>query len=213
MRRNNGAIGGLAFIGRLCESARPFYGVPRMSNRNRFEERDELSGPSKTQLKQAMHELQELGTALLALSREQLAAIRMDERLREALFEFGRMPTREARRRHMQYIGKLLRDTDAEPARRALAVIRAGEAALLAEAERWRERLLAEEAAFTEWVAAYPTAAARALRTQVRNVQRELAAAAEAGADLGARGKNRAFRELFQKIRTVLQQSRAAVAE
>lgn len=164
-----------------------------------------FDGPSKTQVKQAMHDLQDLGTALLALSANQLRAVPMEERLREALRQFGRMPTREAKRRHMQYIGRLLRETDSEPARQALEAIRAREASLLVEAERWRERLLVEDSAMTEWMKAHPAADAQPLRALLRKARRELAAMPEADpASPGARGKNRAYRELFQKIRSTL---------
>ena len=88
-------------------------------------------GPSKTQVKREMHELQDLGLALLNLPVAQRDAIAMDDRLREALREYHRMPTRESKRRHMQYVGKLLRDTDSAPARLALEQIRAGETRVL----------------------------------------------------------------------------------
>lgn len=169
------------------------------------------TGPSKTQVKQAMHELQDLGTALLTLSAHQLDAIEMDERLREALREHGRMPTREARRRHMQYIGKLLRDTDSEPARRALEQIRAGAARVLAEAEAWRERLLNEDGALTDWIKAHPQAEIQPLRALLRNARRELAEL-EASAPGTARAKSRAYKTLFQTLRAQLQREASAAA-
>jgi ribosome-associated protein len=172
------------------------------------------TGPSKTQVKAAMHELQDLGVELLKLNAAQLDAIEMDPRLRDALREAGRMPTREAKRRHMQYVGKLLRDTDSEPARRALLAIRSGDARLLADAERWREQLLAGDAALTDWIKAHPQTELQPLRTLIRNARREIAALEAAEPDApAARGKSRAFRELFQKLRVLLQQSAAAASQ
>lgn len=176
-------------------------------NDNRYEPDDAVfEGPSKTQLKQASQDLKnDLGNALLALSAAQLDKIEMDEKLREALRQQGRMPTREAKRRHMQYIGKLLRNTDSEPAQRAVLAIRAGEARLLALAERWREKLMADDAAMTDWIKAYPESDAQPLRTLVRNARRELAAARAADPEnANAGGKGRVYRELFQKIRAQL---------
>ena len=164
------------------------------------------AGPSKTQVKQAMLDLQDVGVELLKLSGAQLDKIPMDERLREALREHGRMPTREAKRRHMAFIGKMLRNTDSEPVTRALVAIRAGESRLLAEAEVWRERLLSDDAAMTEWIKAHPRAEVQPLRALVRNTRRELEAALAADPENNtARSKSRAFRELFQKIRVELQ--------
>lgn len=172
---------------------------------------EEPEGPSKTQLKQASQDIKDIGVELLALSATQLKAIPMDDRLRAALREHGRMPTREAKRRHMQFIGKLLRDTDSEPARLALIAIRTGEARVLAEAEQWRQRLLDDDAAMTAWIQSHPQAEIQPLRALVRSARRELAAqdaAAEAQAAPAAnKGKSRAYRELFQVLRLQLQKA------
>ncbi|MGQ0621009.1 MAG: ribosome biogenesis factor YjgA [Panacagrimonas sp.] len=168
----------------------------------------DFDGPSKTQRKREMHDLQDLGTALLSLPAARRDAIEMDERLREALKLHGRMPTREAKRRHMQYIGKLLRDTDSEPARRALAAFHAGDARVLQETERWRDLLLASDGAMTDWIRTYPDCDVQALRVLIRNTRREMASDQGAGPDPAASmGKGRAFRELFQKLRAVLLQA------
>lgn len=187
-----------------------------MTSRTRaeYDEADEIDrGPSKTRLKQVDHELQDLGVELLKLSAARLDAIGMDSRVREALREHGRMPTREAKRRHMQYIAKLLRDTDAEPARRALIAMRAGDERLLAESEQWREKLLADDAAMTDWVRAHPQLDPQPLRALIRNARRELAALEAESANTSTRGKSRAYRELFQKISATLKASATAKPE
>ncbi|MGZ5175127.1 MAG: ribosome biogenesis factor YjgA, partial [Burkholderiales bacterium] len=68
--------------------------------------------PSKTQRKKQMHELQDLGTELVDLNEQQLAAIDLPESLLEAVMEARRISKFEARRRQMQYIGKLMRSID-----------------------------------------------------------------------------------------------------
>src|SRR6185295_680859 len=65
--------------------------------------------PSKTQLKQQMHELQELGLALTTLPAERLRALGLPERLSEAIDEFKRTRSHDGRRRQLQFIGKLMR--------------------------------------------------------------------------------------------------------
>ena len=67
----------------------------------------QYSGPSKSQRKREMTALQDLGGELVALSKERLAKIDMPERLRDALLEAQRITSHEARRRQMQYIGKI----------------------------------------------------------------------------------------------------------
>ena len=90
---------------------------------------DDRTIPSKTQRKHAMEELQSLGEALVDLPAERLKKIDLSDELREAIGAAQRM-TRldEAKRRQMQYIGRLMRSTDIEPLRAALADAR-GESA------------------------------------------------------------------------------------
>lgn len=86
---------------------------------------EEFSGPSKSELKRQMTALQEIGESLIELSEGQLAKIPVgDERLLLAIKETRRIKSNNARRRHMQFIGKLMRDIDAEPIIKALADLR-----------------------------------------------------------------------------------------
>src|SRR3989442_2017271 len=73
--------------------------------------------PSKTERKRAMHELQTLGERLVGLNPEQLAAIALPENLQYAVEQAQRITKHEARRRQLQYIGRLIRPVDAEPIR------------------------------------------------------------------------------------------------
>ena len=57
--------------------------------------------------------------ALVKLSAEQLARIDLPEELREAVLEARRFTKHEAIRRQMQYIGRIMRDVDVAPDRRA----------------------------------------------------------------------------------------------
>ncbi len=71
--------------------------------------------PSKTQRKNAMHALQDLGDNLLKyLSPQKLAKLPLPEELLEALRQARSIKEREAKRRHSQYIGKLMRGLEQE---------------------------------------------------------------------------------------------------
>ncbi|WP_299691504.1 ribosome biogenesis factor YjgA [Hydrocarboniphaga sp.] len=175
--------------------------------RDSHEDADEDLGPSKTQVKQAMHELQDLGVALLELPPSQLAALQMEDRLRNALVELQRLTSREAIRRQSQFIGKMLRDADSESFRAAIHAYRHGQNKLLQEAELWRTRLLADDAAVTEWVEIVPEANLQQLRSLIRNVRREQTRLQQSNPDAeAAPPKGRLYRELFQKLRIALQQ-------
>ena len=136
------------------------------------------SPPSKTQRKKDMHALQALGAELVRLRRDQLQRIDLPDELREAVEFAHRVTSHEGRRRHMQYLGKLMRQLDAEAIRAAISRV-TGESrasvALMHLAERWRERLIADDAALTEFVAAHPAADVQWLRATIRATRRESA--------------------------------------
>ena len=68
------------------------------------------NGPiSKSARKREMAALQELGESLLDLPGERLAQLPLSKRLREGLELAKKLKQREARRRQLQYIGKLMR--------------------------------------------------------------------------------------------------------
>ena len=116
--------------------------------------------PSKTEMKQESNELQLLGETLTTLSNDQLDQLGLPELMRDALNELSRVGKHEATRRHMQYIGKLMRGIDPAPIRAQLdrweMGTRANKAAFKA-SERWRDRLLAEPDALTLFMAEQPT--------------------------------------------------------
>src|SRR5687767_6835695 len=66
------------------------------------------SPPSKTQRKKQMLELQELGSQLVELPEAQVAAMGLDPALEQAVTEAKRMKSHEAKRRQLQYIGRLM---------------------------------------------------------------------------------------------------------
>eukprot|EP01036_Dinobryon_divergens_P049186 gene49187-65923_t len=108
--------------------------------------------PSKSELKRQMHDLQALGQELSELPESRLEALDLPESLRVALHEFRRIRSHEGKRRQLQFIGKLMRQTDDGPIREAVAAAKLGsarETLALHEAERWREELLASDDALT----------------------------------------------------------------
>ena len=139
---------------------------------------DEESIPlSKTRRKQAMEELQSLGEELVALASDQVKRINIPEDLRRAVSEAQRM-TRpdEAKRRQMQYIGKLMRGVEVEPIRAALALVRgesASETAKLHRIERLRTEFLDDEKVLHEIATQYPGIDLQHLRSLRRSALKE----------------------------------------
>jgi ribosome-associated protein len=135
-----------------------------------------IERPSKSQRKREMTALQDLGASLLRLTAAELARIDLPEPLREAIGETARIGSHEARRRHLQYIGKLMRQVDPQPLRSAIEDA-TGESkqavALMHRCERLRDALLADDAALEGVLAELPGADAQQLRATIRAARRE----------------------------------------
>ena len=159
--------------------------------------------PSKTQRKQEMTALQQLGEDLLRLNAAQLERIDLPEALRDALHEAARIRAHEGRRRQLQYIGRLMRQVDPEPIRRALAdatgTSRAA-VALMHQCERLRDRLLDDDEALTAFLTEHPAVDAQPLRALIRAARRER--------ELGT--APRQTRELYRWLHATLQHAEDA---
>lgn len=164
----------------------------------------DLDAPSKSQLKRDSHALQVLGAQLLELSDERLAKLPLDERLVDAIKLARTIRAREGLRRQIQYIGRLMRDADAESIRLALEgdqLRHRADTALMHAAERWRDRLLAEPDAAQQWLTQHP---------QTREALRDHLAGALI--ERAANQHSRHYRELFRLLRDTLQAQAAAGA-
>lgn len=159
--------------------------------------------PSKSQLKREMHALQELGAALVALPKDALKRMPMPERLDEAVREARRITDHEGKRRQMQFVGRVMRsllDDETAALRTALDSykgVNKAETAKLHWIERTREKLLADDAALTEFIRQHPNADPQEGRTLIRNARKEQQQSKPP----------RYFRELFQWIKNADGQS------
>ncbi len=82
---------------------------------------EEDQRPSKSEIKREMHALQALGEELTKLPAKELDALIDNERLLKAIHEMSRIKSNEARRRQLQFIGKLMRGIDASALSEAIA--------------------------------------------------------------------------------------------
>lgn len=155
------------------------------------------SRPSKTRLKQEMHALQELGERLAELEPAKIAELDLPEKLVDALLAARTITSHGARRRQMQFIGKLMRAIDAVPVQEKLDAWQHSSmqhTAWLHRLERWRDRLISDETAVTEFIQHYPQTDVRQLRTLLRNIEKEKL----------ADKPPKSFRALFQLLRQVI---------
>jgi ribosome-associated protein len=141
-----------------------------------MQDNDHEREPSKTQIKQRMHELQDIGEALVDLPKEKLKQLELPETLRDAVLEAKRITAHGGRRRQLQYIGKLMRGIDAEPILAKFAEwngSHAEETARLHRLENWRQRLIEDDAALSEFLALHPGFDVQQLRVLIRNSRKE----------------------------------------
>ncbi len=161
---------------------------------------DELEDEkSKSQVKREMHAMQELGRRLTELKPHQLEKLNLTDEMRKALDEAHRHTARGALKRHLSFVGKLMRDQDVEAIQAYLDRLDSSSQAhaqFFHQMERWRDRLLTgqpdQQQAFME---AYPDADRQTIRQLVRQAGKE-----------AAEGKPPAAgRKLFKLIREVIE--------
>lgn len=163
----------------------------------------DVATPSKTRRKHAMHALQDLGEALLAIDPKRLEELELPERLFDALLQARGIRAHEGRRRQIQYIGKLMRDIDPVPLQAALARWTSGsreDNARFAVLERWRDELMRDDEALDRFLAAHPEANRAEFAALVRDARDERRHG----------GPPHRFRELFRQLKAVLDAPRAS---
>jgi ribosome-associated protein len=143
------------------------------------DQEEEYSGPSKSAVKRQMIALQDIGESLTRLTEKQLINVPIeDERLLIAIRETHQIKSNSARKRQLQYIGKLMRDTDVEAIERALQAMykhKQDKNDAFHQLEKLRDSILAQgqvgiEQVLTRW----PSADRQQLRQLVLQHQREL---------------------------------------
>lgn len=157
--------------------------------------------PTKGELKREAQSLQRLGEELIAAPATVLESLALPEKLVDAVRLARRITSRAALARQKQFVGKLMRQIDAEPIRAALAA-REEERRLAARrlhrVERWRERVLEEgDAAIEALAAEVPGIDAAALRSLAGRARRERASGRSSAAS----------RELFRALEAALRPS------
>lgn len=141
---------------------------------------DDFSGEkSKTQVKKELHALQDLGERLTTLKPDVLAKLPLTDALQKALLEAPKHKAHIARKRHMQYIGKLMREQDIEA---IVALVDQLDASTrqynerFHNLERWRDRLIGgNDDTLESFVVEYPETDRQHLRSLIRHAQHEAA--------------------------------------
>ncbi len=163
---------------------------------------------SKSQRKRDMTALQDIGAELESLAKDRLARVPMPEALADAIHAARKITSHEGKRRQMQFVGKVMRGLDDDEVAAIQAALEGfkgtskAETARLHLIERWRELLLADDAALTKFLGEHPSVDVQSVRNIIRNARKEKEQTRPP----------KYFRELFQVIKTALEERDAGAA-
>lgn len=167
-----------------------------------------ISKPSKSARKREHLALQSLGEQLIGLTPQQLAGIGLDERLLDAVLAAQGMRAHGALRRQKQLIGRLMRDTDPQPLQSALQALGRSdriEKEIFRQAEQWRDRIVAGDAAALPELLEHIGRQSEALSSAVDAWRR-------AGGDKAAKQAGRIiFRQIQRELTMKLQNDSASI--
>ncbi|HGO5850451.1 TPA: ribosome biogenesis factor YjgA [Mannheimia haemolytica] len=159
------------------------------------DEEEEIIWVSKNEIKRDSEHLKKIGTELIELTPQNLEKIPLDDDLKEAIRQAQGFKM-EARRRQIQFIGKLLRNRDQEPIQEALDKVKNRhnqQQALLHKLELVRNQLIAMgDASLDNLLTEYPQLNRQHLRNLIRGAIKEREANKPA--------KN--YREIYQYLKT-----------
>lgn len=138
---------------------------------------DEIEYKSKTQIKEEMLALQDIGRVLIELPDSVYKTFPIPDDLDEAIKTYRRINSHNARKRQMQYIGRVIRGLDPKPLLDAIENHQQGNRKknLVFQAlEKLRERIVAgEQSAVDEVFERYPNCERQKLMQLVRAAKKE----------------------------------------
>ena len=129
---------------------------------------------SKTQIKQEMHELRQLGVELAELPLTMLDNLELSATLRAAIDDYRRIGHKNALKRQASFIGKLMRKEDSANIRSQLDALQESRHQATRQfhlVEQWRDRLIENEPGVID---AFFTEFAFADRQQLRSLLRAI---------------------------------------
>ena len=139
-----------------------------------MDSQEELA-PSRTQRKRQALDLQKTAKRLVELDPGDLQKVPLPIEMSDAIELYKRIRSHEARRRQLQFLGKLMRRLDVAPIEDALERIDGDSAAArydFHQLELWRERLIDDPESLTEYLNQHPDADRQQLRHQLAKVRK-----------------------------------------
>ena len=127
---------------------------------------------SKSQKKRDAEALKKIGVALIDLSPAKLSTLPLPDNLYKAIIDAKSIKSHGARRRHVQFIGKLMREADSDAIVESWQKMQEEDEGITAhfhEIELWRDKLIEQgKDALTEFIHLYPTDDIQHLRQLIK---------------------------------------------
>ena len=131
---------------------------------------------SKTQLKKIAKDIEDFGYKLTLLTDEQIQGLSLTDNIKEAIYEYKKIRSNSAKKRHRQYLGKILRDIDLSLVNEDYQRIQ--NHSVIAkqafhEIENWRDQLIQDESKLKDFIDIYPKTDIQKCRTLLKNAIKE----------------------------------------
>lgn len=138
---------------------------------------EEIIYVSKSEMKREAQRMHDLGKQLAELNPSRWAELPISDVLKHALKENTRLTSNEAKRRHLNYVAKIVWKEDVDAIRAALDFFDPSSEVygrIQKQQELWRERLVNQADALNDFIELYPSVDRQQLRNLVRNAQKEM---------------------------------------
>lgn len=162
-------------------------------------EQEEIILVSKSEMKREAQRMHDLGKRLSELNPSRWADLPISDTLKQALLENTKLKSHEAKRRHLNYVAKVIWREDIDAIHAALDLLDPSSESygrIQKQQELWRERLVKNDNSLQEFIETYPEVDRQQLRNLVRNAQKEV------NAEPFKPGSN--YKKLFQFIKPYL---------
>lgn len=171
--------------------------LPEEENEFQYDiDEEEIIYVSKSEMKREAQRMHDLGKILTELNAERRAQLPISDMLKQALTENTRLKSHEAKRRHLNYVAKIIWREDIDAIHAALDLFDPSSESygrIQKQQEMWRKRLVQDPQSVQEFIEHYPTVDRQQLRNLVRNAQKEMQA------QPSKPGSN--YRKLFQFLK------------
>ena len=152
---------------------------------------------SKTELKKDSKKTQALGRYISEMGADEIKRFNFPQNIQQAINDLKAIKSNSAKKRQVQYLGKLLRAIDLTEAYIVMEQLRTNSQKgiqLDHYIEKWRDKLISDKEAITEFISMYSSSENQTVRQLIQNSIKEKA----------LNKPPKSYRQLFQVIKAIV---------